>query len=95
MAWPPPLPDHVLIDRWRPMHRADLAELRERVGLEPCEAIECVAVDPVRKVRQLVTAFRPVRQARQDSPQRPARPSDVFEAVRRAQAATKGEHDRG
>lgn len=88
MSWPPRLPDHVMLGPWRPMHPDDLAELRERVGLGPCEAIECETLHPERKVRQLVTAFRPARSGRQDGPQAPARPSDLSEAIRRAREAT-------
>lgn len=93
MSWPPTLPDHLIVERWRPIHPEDLAELRAAVGLGDVEAIECIAVDQERHVRELVTALRPISDAAcaaQDTPQRREAPSEVSEAIRRAQEAHRG-----
>lgn len=58
--WPPVLEDHAVLTPWRPMHPEDLAELREAVGLGPCEGIECEARSLETGRRELVTAFRPM-----------------------------------
>lgn len=78
--WPPALEDHAILEPWRPMHPEDLAELRERAGLGPCEGIECIARSRETGRRELVTALRPAVAAA------PVRADDVrerVEAVRR------------
>ena len=75
-AWKPLPEGLVRLIPWTRMHPEDLAELIERAGLEPCEAVECEVRNLETGKRELYTQFRelaaepapPVRAS--DDPQR-------------------------
>lgn len=83
--WPPPLPEGLVIEEpWAPMHPEDLAQMRDRHDLGPCEAIECIARNLETGKRELVTQFRPIPTAA------PVRASDAREQVESIKRALGG-----
>lgn len=97
-TWPPALPDHQILERWRPIHRADLEELLASARLQPCEAIECVARSRESGARELITALRDPALAEAaaavSAREKPARSEDVDKAIQRAREAHRGRRAR-